>query len=126
MIKLRLDFRSPLPLFEQIKDQLRLLALAGTIQPGDQLPSIRQLAVQLTVNPNTVAKVYRELEQEGFLENRQGRGCFLAAGEKLDQAREAERRAAIRAELRAVMERGETLGYSVSELIRMMREIDHE
>jgi GntR family transcriptional regulator len=126
MIKLRLDFRSPLPLFEQIKDQLRLLALAGAIQPGEQLPSIRQLAVQLTVNPNTVAKVYRELEQEGFLENRQGCGCFLAASEKPDQARDDERRAAMKAELRAILVRAKTLGFSVADLNRMMKEIDHE
>jgi GntR family transcriptional regulator len=126
MIKLRLDFRSPLPLFEQVKDQLRLLALAGVIQPGEQLPSIRQLAVQLTVNPNTVAKVYRELEQEGFLENRQGRGCFLAASEKPDQARDDERRAAMKAELRAILVRAKTLGFSVADLNRMMKEIDHE
>jgi GntR family transcriptional regulator len=126
MIKLNLDFRSPLPLFEQLKGQIRLLALSGVLQPGDQLPSIRQLAVQLTVNPNTVAKVYRELEQEGLLETRQGRGCFLAASGKPAEALDGERREAVRAELRAILAKGKALGFSTADLVRLMKEVDHE
>ncbi|NLI47121.1 MAG: GntR family transcriptional regulator [Acidobacteria bacterium] len=124
MIQITINPQSPIPIYEQIKERLRLLLLAGTLAAGDQLPSVRQLAVQLTVNPNTVAKVYRELEQEGLLTNHPGKGCFAAVppgGRRRD-----ERRALIRSEARALAEKARTVGLSVAELLAIIQEESHE
>lgn len=77
-----LEFRvtpgSPTPIYRQIIDQVRHGVAGGSRQPGDSLPSIRALAEQLVINPNTVAKAYNELVRDGVLESRQGRGYVVA------------------------------------------------
>lgn len=77
-------FRKPnpssgVPIYVQIKEQIRHAIETGALSPGDQLPGIRSLAETLVINPNTVIKVYRELEQEGVLEIRHGLGAFVAS-----------------------------------------------
>jgi GntR family transcriptional regulator len=76
-------FRKPnpgsgVPIYVQVKEQVRHLIETGALSPGDQLPSVRGLAEALVMNPNTVIKVYRELESEGVLEIRHGLGAFVA------------------------------------------------
>jgi len=124
MDTLKLDFRSALPLSEQLKEQLRLQVLAGRLPPGAQLPSIRQLAVQLNLNPNTVAKVYRELEAERCIENHPGKGCFVTS--RSHEAESGERRSALAREVARLLERGRTLGYSIDEIISILREVADE
>lgn len=75
-----LDAGSPVSLNDQIKAGLRGLVARGVLKPGDQAPSVRALAVQLKVNPNTVARAFRELAQEGFFEARRGDGSYVADG----------------------------------------------
>lgn len=75
---IQIDTDSPVPIYDQIKAGLRGLVARGTLRPGDQAPSIRTLAVELKVNPNTVARAFRELVLEGFLESRRGGGNFIA------------------------------------------------
>jgi GntR family transcriptional regulator len=75
---IRLDTASFTPLYEQIKKNLKGRVASGALRPGDTLPSIRDLAVTLLVNPNTVARAYRELEKEGFIVTRRGKGCFVS------------------------------------------------
>jgi GntR family transcriptional regulator len=70
---------SAVPIYDQIKAGLRGLVARGQLKPGDEPPSIRALAVRLQVNPNTVARAYRELAQEGFFESRRGEGHVIAA-----------------------------------------------
>lgn len=72
-----IDPRSPTPLYEQIATQVRLGVAAGEIAAGDSLPSVRQLARELRVNPATVVQAYRELEADGFVEIRHGSGTFV-------------------------------------------------
>ena len=74
------DPSSSVPVFEQIVNGLRYAVAAGVYVAGEQLPSVRQLAVDLLVNPNTVAKAYRELEREGITYVRKGLGIFVANG----------------------------------------------
>jgi len=69
----------PRPIGRQIVDAVRMKIATGEIDPGDQLPSVRGLAQQLMINPNTVAKAYAELTTEGWLESRQGMGLYVAA-----------------------------------------------
>src|SRR5512138_3813638 len=76
-MRLQLNFKSGKPVYLQIVDQVRRAAAAGTIKPGEPLPSIRPLAEELRVNRNTVAKAYAELESQGVIEMIAGKGCFL-------------------------------------------------
>ena len=69
-----------IPIYQQIVNQIKYLAASGRLQEGDQLPPVRKLAEQVLVNPNTVARAYRELEAEGVVAPRRGAGVFVAAG----------------------------------------------
>jgi len=73
-----LNFKSGLPVYLQLAEQVKAAAASGALRPGEQLPGIRPLAEELRVNRNTVAKAYAELETQGVVENIQGKGCFLA------------------------------------------------
>ena len=74
----QLDYGDSRPLYEQIRDKLRELTLRGLLPPHQQLPSVRDLAAMLTVNPNTIQKAYRELELEGYIYSVRGKGNFVA------------------------------------------------
>ena len=76
---IQIDANSPVPIYDQIKAGLKGLVAKGLLRPGDQAPSIRNLAADLRVNPNTVARAFRELSIEGFLESRRGDGAYIAA-----------------------------------------------
>ncbi|HUK54923.1 MAG TPA: GntR family transcriptional regulator [Candidatus Binatia bacterium] len=73
----QLNFKSGMPIYLQLVDQIKAAAASGALRPGEALPSIRPLAEELRVNRNTVAKAYSELESLGVIETLQGRGCFL-------------------------------------------------
>jgi GntR family transcriptional regulator len=76
----QVDQKSGVPIYVQIMDQIKHLIATGMLQPGQQLPTIRELAVDLTVNLHTVAHAYAELEREGFLTVQRGRGTFITDG----------------------------------------------
>lgn len=76
-IQLKLDFRSGLPIYIQIMDQIRQQIGSGALQQGDQLPTVRQLATDLRVNWNTVARAYRLLDEAGLISTQQGRGTYI-------------------------------------------------
>ena len=73
----QIDFKSGKPVYLQLVDQIRYAAAAGSLRPGEPLPSIRPLAEELRVNRNTIAKAYAELESQGVIETLPGKGCFL-------------------------------------------------
>lgn len=75
---IHLNFRSSQPIYEQIVTQYKYLVLQGFIKPGDAIPSVRKLALQLNVTPGTVAKAYRELESQRVIETIRGKGTFIA------------------------------------------------
>jgi GntR family transcriptional regulator len=79
MITFQLNPRSGVPIYRQIQDQIRYGIASGLLTAGEQLPTVRSLAVELSVNPNTVIKAYSELEREGMLTTEQGTGTFVAA-----------------------------------------------
>src|SRR6202142_108864 len=85
--RFRLDLHSGVPVYRQIIDQVTAGMAAGALKPGDQLPTVRQVAVDLAINPNTVVRGYRELEIRGLLETQQGTGTFISRQKvKGDQA----------------------------------------
>src|SRR5512147_373190 len=92
-VPFRLDAASGVPFYRQIIDQVLLAVADGRLAPGTQLPTVRQLAVDLSVNLNTVAKAYREMEIRGIVETQQGTGTFVAA--RRAERRPAERRRAL-------------------------------
>ena len=75
---LSINYRDPRPIYEQVRDSLQQLILSGAIQPGEKLPSVRELASQLAINPNTIQRAYRELEHLGVIDTVPGKGAFAA------------------------------------------------
>ena len=73
-----LNLRDSRPIYEQLKDRLRQLIISGGIREGEQLPSVREMAAQLAINPNTIQRAYRELEAAGWIATVPGKGCFVA------------------------------------------------
>ena len=106
------------PIYEQVKDGLRQLMLSGVLTENAKLPSVRELAVKLTINPNTIQRAYRELESEGYIVSIPGKGSFVASGDSALDARKAELKEKFltaAAELRAI-------GVDDAELIAMLKE----
>lgn len=87
-----LNHRDPRPIFLQLKDALRQQILAGALAEGEQLPSVRETAMSLAINPNTIQRAYRELEAEGWLQTIPGKGSFVRQSA---EARQAEQCAAL-------------------------------
>ena len=81
-----LNYRDSRPIYEQIKDNYKRLILSGGIPAGDKLPSVRELASQLAINPNTIQRAYRELESEGFIYTVPGKGSFAGEIKGVDPA----------------------------------------
>lgn len=75
---IRIDYRDARPIYEQVVDQVESLALRGALPCGSQLPSVRQLAVELSINPNTIQRAYAELERRGVIYAAKGRGNFIS------------------------------------------------
>jgi GntR family transcriptional regulator len=85
------DPRSGIPLYLQLTEQIKRAIALGTLAPGEQLPTVKALALELTVNPNTVARVYRELERDGVIDTSPGRGSFVSAGKAGVESRDRRR-----------------------------------
>jgi GntR family transcriptional regulator len=118
---LKLDLRSGVPVYRQIIDQVRGGMAAGTLAAGDQLPTVRQLAVDLAINPNTVLRAYRELELGGTLETHQGTGTFISTKKPVKNNAERERQLAqLAGEFAA---RAGASGFTVEELLERLREL---
>ena len=87
---LHLDYRDPRPIYEQVQDSLRKLMMAGALQEGEKLPSVRTLATQLAINPNTIQRAYEALEREGYVYSLPGKGSFVAPRKDVDDQRKGQ------------------------------------
>lgn len=87
---LTLNYRDAKPIYLQIKDGLKKLVMGGAIKPDEKLPSVRELAAGLAINPNTIQKAYRELESEGYLYSMPGKGTFVQPDIRVDEERKEE------------------------------------
>ena len=108
LLTLHLDYRDPRPIYEQIKQEMMRLILSGAIAPGEKLPSVRDLAGTLSINPNTIQRAYRELESEGYLVSVPGKGSFAAESRPLQEQKKQELLAKIRADARQALALGAT------------------
>lgn len=84
---LSLNYRDSRPIYEQVRDGLRRLIITGAIPPGDKLPSVRAMAGQLAINPNTIQRAYETLEAEGYIYSVPGKGSFAAPNTGVDEGR---------------------------------------
>ena len=85
-----LDYQDRRPIYEQIVEKFRMLILSGAVEPSSKMPSVRQLAVELSINPNTIQKAYAELERQGVLYSLKGRGSFV--GSSLQELRKVQQK----------------------------------
>ncbi|MEW6231977.1 MAG: GntR family transcriptional regulator [Chloroflexota bacterium] len=120
-MNLRLDPRSGVPIYVQIVNQIKYMVASGQLEPGAQLPTIRQLAVNLTIDPNTVARAYMELDREGIISTQQGRGTFVSGREKHADLAEL-RRQRLGAIVRSAISEALGLGFSAQEMMAAIEE----
>jgi GntR family transcriptional regulator len=119
-MNLRINFSSGVPIYQQLMEQIKHAVETGAIRGGEQLPTIRKIAEELAMNPNTVARAYRELQHEGFIEVRHGSGAYVAErGASTAKAAGIRKAAEV---LRPAMEQGLVLGLSESELRRVFED----
>lgn len=115
-----LNYRDSRPIYEQIKDGLRKLIVTGAMQPDEKLPSVRALAQQLSINPNTIQRAYNELENEGYIYSIPGKGSFASGDSGAEEGRKQE----LMAKMRELAVELKYLGVSEAELAALLREED--
>jgi GntR family transcriptional regulator len=120
-LRFAIDLRSGMPVYRQLIDQVRSGIASGSLTAGDQLPTVRQLAVDLAINPNTVMRAYRELELGGLLETHQGTGTFIA-NKKL-QKNSAERERQLGQMAGEFAARTGAAGFTLEDLIDRLRDL---
>ena len=117
--RFHLDLHTGVPVYRQIIDQVRGGVASGALTEGDQLPTVRQLAVDLAINPNTVVRAYRELELGGLLETHQGTGTFIRL-QKIPKA-DAERERQLNQIVADAVSRAGAAGFTVEDLLEHLR-----
>jgi len=117
---LEVNITSPVPVYQQIMDQVRRLVGDGSLSPGARLPSVRQLAAELAINPNTVAKAYQLLEIEGTIKTLRRRGAFVGETSAAKAALARDRR--LKEVVDRLVEEAERLGVSGEEVVRAFTE----
>lgn len=115
-----IDSRDPRPLYEQVVDGFRKLIVAGALQPDDKLPSVRSLAMQLAINPNTIQRAYRELEAQGYVYSSAGRGSFVATSAETSELHRRE----LRERFDTVVAELSAAGYTCDQLVARLKEGD--
>jgi GntR family transcriptional regulator len=120
--RLSIDSSSGVPFYRQIIDQVLTAIASGTLAAGDQLPTVRQLAVDLSINPNTVVRAYRELEIRGVLNTQQGSGTFIAPDQKVS-ASDVERQRRRSHLIAEFVARAGGEGFTVKEVMETLKEM---
>jgi GntR family transcriptional regulator len=120
----RLDLHSGVPVYRQLIDQVQAATATGLLRPGDQLPTIRGVAVELAINPNTVSRAYREMELRGILDTQQGTGTFVA--EKPAERSGPERRRQLAQLVTEFVARAGSAGFNVHDLHEALDDLSPE
>lgn len=116
-----LDIRSRKPIYEQLVDRLKELIITEVLTTDEQLPSVRTLAQQLTINPNTIQKAYRELEVQGYIYSIKGKGSFVSPA---SPQQNIEKLRNVKNELVKLLSEAMYLGMSVQEIYKIINEIE--
>lgn len=117
-MKLQVDHNSEVPIYVQVKNQIRLAVERGLLRPGTQLPTVRNLALELGINANTVTRIYADLEREGYLARKHGVGTFAADPRQGEQPNSPGR-----AQLSETLRQLKALGYSNRQIIELAAEL---
>jgi GntR family transcriptional regulator len=118
----RLDGHSGVPVYRQLIDQVQAAVASGVLATGDQLPTVRQVAVDLAINPNTVLRAYREMEIRGLLDSQQGTGTFIA-DRKVEYSKD-ERDRLLGQLVGEFVSRAGAAGFTLKQLIKTLRELE--
>lgn len=119
-----LDFKSNKPIYEQIVEQVKFHVLKGHLKPGDAIPSVRKLALDISITPGTVAKAYQELERQHIIETIRGKGTFIAG--KIEQKPDEDRIAESAKLMRSAVLELKVMGLSEAEVINMVKDLYKE
>jgi GntR family transcriptional regulator len=119
-IKIQLDLKSGVPFYRQVIDQVKSAIATGLLEPGDRLPTVRQLAVDLSVNPNTVSRAYTELELTGLVETHMGSGTFV--GQKKVEQDEVERRRILDQICQEFLSRASSHGFGLDDILENLEQ----
>jgi GntR family transcriptional regulator len=117
-----LDFRSHIPIYVQIVDRVEHLIATGVLEPGDQLPTVRQMAAELRVNFNTIARAYRILDENGVISTQQGRGTYVLEPPPPERAANL-RKEAIDALTRSYLNEAGRMGFEPDEVQEMLEDL---
>lgn len=115
-----LDFKDTRPIYEQVVEKFKLLILKGVLQRDEQMPSVRSLAVELSINPNTIQKAYAELERQGYIYTIKGRGNFIGDSSQLLDERKEE----LKKKMLFLYKEGRELGMNKADFISCLQEIE--
>ena len=116
---LTLNYRDSRPIYEQIKDGLRRMIVTGAMAQDEKLPSVRAMATQLSINPNTIQRAYNELEQEGYIYSVAGKGSFVSGTADADAAR----RESLKEDLRKLLGELRCLGMTREDAAKLIKEV---
>ena len=119
-IKFQLDLKSGVPFYRQIIDQVKSSIATGSLEPGDRLPTVRQLSVDLSINPNTVSRAYTELELTGLVETQMGSGTFV--GQREVEGDEIERQRMLEQLCQEFLSRASTHGFTLDDVVQTLEQ----
>lgn len=121
MLNFELDFRSRIPIYNQVVEHIHQMVLRGELKPGDQLPTVRSLALDLRVNFNTIARAYRMLDEAGIISTQQGRGTYILSLPPPEMAEEL-RRKSLRSLTHQALLDASRLGAGPDEILEILQE----
>ncbi len=113
-----LDYRDRRPLYEQVTEKLEELMFTGVLPPDSRLPSVRSMATELSINPNTIQRAYAELERQGYIYSIQGKGSFVSDGRHLAEGMRKD----WEKQFEATIEEGMRIGVSLEDMIKILEE----
>jgi len=119
-LKITIDAKSGVPFYRQIIDQVKTAMAVGRIEPGDRLPTVRQLAVDLSINPNTVSRAYTELELTGLVETQMGSGTFV--GQRVVELDDLERKRILDQICQEFLSRAATHSFTLEEVLACLQQ----
>ena len=124
-LQIVLDMRSEAPIYVQIVEQVRQRVASGELRPGDQLPTVRQMATDLRVNFNTVARAYRLLDEAGLISTQQGRGTYIWEGPTEETLKQLKKKS-LQELARSYLEESSRLGYSLEDALAELKRIHQD
>ena len=119
-IEVKLDLKSGVPFYRQVIDQVKAAIATESLSPGDRLPTVRQLAVDLSINPNTVSRAYTELELTGLVETQMGSGTFV--GSRPVERNNVERRRVLNQLCQEFLSRASTHGFTLDDVLQNLEQ----